>query len=159
MTGLPRWDRAGLCLQGLSPHAPHESILSQQLALCGPPCNPSLHPRPTHPHPTAAGEVVEILGDALCLAETPIPLKLARLFLLSDILHNTASGARGASRYRRCGARRGDCGACGAGCSQGSEPARWLGWSRCSSAPAPSPASSQPPAAHLPPSRPLAQPA
>jgi hypothetical protein len=51
----------------------------------------------------AATEVVEILGDSLTLAETPIPLKIARLFLASDILHNTSSGVRNASRYRRWG--------------------------------------------------------
>ena len=44
----------------------------------------------------------EILGDALTLSETPIPLKIARLFLASDILHNTSSGVRNATRYRRC---------------------------------------------------------
>lgn len=46
--------------------------------------------------------MVEILSDSLTLIETPIPLKIARLFLASDILHNTASGVRNASRYRRC---------------------------------------------------------
>jgi U2-associated protein SR140 len=45
--------------------------------------------------------VVEVLSDSLTLSETPIPLKVARLFLLSDILHNTSSGVRNASRYRR----------------------------------------------------------
>lgn len=50
----------------------------------------------------AAGEVVEILSDSLTLSETPVPLKIARLFLASDILHNTSSGVRNASRYRRC---------------------------------------------------------
>ncbi|KAL4450080.1 hypothetical protein ABPG77_010749 [Micractinium sp. CCAP 211/92] len=48
----------------------------------------------------SAGEVVEILSDSLTLSETPIPLKIARLFLASDILHNTSSGVRNASRYR-----------------------------------------------------------
>ncbi|PRW57019.1 U2 snRNP-associated SURP motif-containing -like isoform X1 [Chlorella sorokiniana] len=48
----------------------------------------------------SASEVCEILGDALTLSETPIPLKIARLFLASDILHNTSSGVRNATRYR-----------------------------------------------------------
>ena len=54
-----------------------------------------------YPACLAASEVVEILSDSLTLSETPIPLKVARLFLVSDILHNTASGIRNASRYRR----------------------------------------------------------
>ena len=41
-----------------------------------------------------------MLGDALTLPETPIPLKVARLFLLSDILHNSTAPVRNASRYR-----------------------------------------------------------
>lgn len=57
---------------------------------------------PTLVHLPAASEVCEILGDALTLSETPIPLKIARLFLASDILHNTSSGVRNATRYRRC---------------------------------------------------------
>lgn len=42
----------------------------------------------------------EVLGDALTLPETPIPVKMARLFLLSDILHNSTAPVRNASRYR-----------------------------------------------------------
>ena len=68
------------------------------IATCAP-------PRPCSPG-AAAGEVVEILSDSLTLSETPIPLKIARLFLASDILHNTSSGVRNASRYRRCGPAR-----------------------------------------------------
>ncbi|GAB4814277.1 hypothetical protein N2152v2_001323 [Parachlorella kessleri] len=48
----------------------------------------------------SASEVVEVLSDALTLAETPIPLKVARLFLASDILHNSTAPVRNASRYR-----------------------------------------------------------
>jgi len=48
----------------------------------------------------AATEVVEVLSDALTLSETPIPLKVARLFLVSDILHNSTAPVRNASRYR-----------------------------------------------------------
>lgn len=39
----------------------------------------------------AAGEVVDILAQSLSLAETPVPLKVARLFLASDILHNSTA--------------------------------------------------------------------
>eukprot|EP00798_Chlamydomonas_sp_ICE-L_P032267 gene32267-16833_t len=48
----------------------------------------------------AAGEVVEILSEALTLPETPVPTKIARLFLVSDILHNSTAPVRNASRYR-----------------------------------------------------------
>ncbi len=41
-----------------------------------------------------------MLVDSLTLSETPISLKVARLFLLSDILHNTTAAVRNASRYR-----------------------------------------------------------
>ena len=45
-------------------------------------------------------QIVEILTDALTLSETPIPTKVARLFLTSDILHNSTAPVRNASRYR-----------------------------------------------------------
>lgn len=44
--------------------------------------------------------MVEILTDALTLPETPVGLKIARLLLLSDLLHNTSASVRNASRYR-----------------------------------------------------------
>ena len=46
------------------------------------------------------GQVVEILTDALTLPETPIGAKVARLLLVSDLLHNTMARVRNASRYR-----------------------------------------------------------
>ncbi len=45
-------------------------------------------------------QVVEVLTDALSLPETPVPLKVARLLLASDILHNSTAPVRNASRYR-----------------------------------------------------------
>jgi len=36
----------------------------------------------------ASEDVVEALRDSLMVAETAMPVKLARLYLLSDILHN-----------------------------------------------------------------------
>lgn len=45
-------------------------------------------------------QVVEILADALTLPETPVPSKVARLMLVSDVLHNSTAPVRNASRYR-----------------------------------------------------------
>ena len=45
-------------------------------------------------------QIVEILTDALTLSETAIPTKVARLFLASDVLHNSTAPVRNASRYR-----------------------------------------------------------
>jgi hypothetical protein len=45
-------------------------------------------------------QVVEVLSDALTLPETPVPTKVARLMLVSDILHNSTAPVRNASRYR-----------------------------------------------------------
>ena len=41
-----------------------------------------------------------MLTDALSLPETPVPVKVARLLLASDILHNSTAPVRNASRYR-----------------------------------------------------------
>ena len=42
-----------------------------------------------------------VLMESLTLAQTPIPKKLARLYLISDILHNSSTAyVRGASLYR-----------------------------------------------------------
>lgn len=52
-------------------------------------------------HGTAAAvQVVEILADSLTLPETPVPSKVARLMLVSDVLHNSTASVRNASRYR-----------------------------------------------------------
>ncbi|KAG9130725.1 hypothetical protein Leryth_012674 [Lithospermum erythrorhizon] len=48
----------------------------------------------------AAGEVVEVLTESLTLKETPIPTKVARLMLVSDILHNSSAPVKHASAYR-----------------------------------------------------------
>ncbi|KAH9625865.1 hypothetical protein KSS87_008003 [Heliosperma pusillum] len=48
----------------------------------------------------AAGEIVEVLTESLTLKETPIPTKVARLMLVSDILHNSSSPVKNASAYR-----------------------------------------------------------
>lgn len=46
----------------------------------------------------AAADVVEVLEEALTLPETPPATKLARLFLVNDILHNSTAPVRNASR-------------------------------------------------------------
>lgn len=46
----------------------------------------------------AAAEVADILLESLTLDETPPPAKIARLFLVSDILHNSTAPVRNASR-------------------------------------------------------------
>ncbi|OIV93798.1 hypothetical protein TanjilG_03761 [Lupinus angustifolius] len=48
----------------------------------------------------AAGEIVDVLTESLTLKETPIPTKIARLMLVSDILHNSSAPVRNASAYR-----------------------------------------------------------
>lgn len=48
----------------------------------------------------AAGEVVEVLTESLTLEETPIPTKVSRLMLVSDILHNSSAPVKNASAYR-----------------------------------------------------------
>ncbi|KAH7671816.1 ENTH/VHS domain-containing protein [Dioscorea alata] len=48
----------------------------------------------------AAGEIVEVLSESLTLKETPIPTKVARLMLVSDILHNSSAPVKNSSAYR-----------------------------------------------------------
>lgn len=45
-------------------------------------------------------QVVEVLTESLTLKETPIPTKVARLMLVSDILHNSSAPVKNASAYR-----------------------------------------------------------
>jgi len=52
-------------------------------------------------HAEASGEVVETLCESLCLDETATPLKLARFYAVSDILHNTNARVKNASSYRQ----------------------------------------------------------
>ncbi|KAI9008956.1 hypothetical protein CLU79DRAFT_775369 [Phycomyces nitens] len=52
-------------------------------------------------HADAADEVVEIVCKALVIPETPISTKLARLFLVSDILHNSSVHVPNAWKYRQ----------------------------------------------------------
>ena len=45
-------------------------------------------------------QIVEVITESLTLLETPIPLKIARFMLVSDILHNSSAPVRNASAYR-----------------------------------------------------------
>ncbi|KNC80293.1 hypothetical protein SARC_07341 [Sphaeroforma arctica JP610] len=49
-------------------------------------------------HSAAAEEIVEVLTDSLSIPQTPIPTKIARLYIVSDVLHNTT--VKGASFFR-----------------------------------------------------------
>jgi len=51
-------------------------------------------------HAEEAKEIVEIITESLSLDETPIPKKVARLCLVSDILYNSTAPVRNASAYR-----------------------------------------------------------
>ena len=51
-------------------------------------------------HAAAAAEISDALIQALTLRETPIAVKVARLFLLSDILHNSNASQVNAAAYR-----------------------------------------------------------
>jgi hypothetical protein len=48
----------------------------------------------------SAREIMTLLKESLCIATTSIPSKIARLYLLSDILHNSGAPVKQASSYR-----------------------------------------------------------
>jgi U2-associated protein SR140 len=51
-------------------------------------------------HAPAAAEISDTLIQALSLPETPVAVKVARLFLLSDVLHNSNAAQSNAAAYR-----------------------------------------------------------
>lgn len=51
-------------------------------------------------HADAAEEIVHTVSESLMINETPVPVKLARLHLLSDILHNSSAPVKNASQFR-----------------------------------------------------------
>ncbi|KAG0169240.1 U2 snRNP-associated SURP domain-containing protein [Apophysomyces sp. BC1015] len=51
-------------------------------------------------HADAADEVIDIICKSLVIPETPMSMKLARLFLVSDILHNSSVHVPNAWKYR-----------------------------------------------------------
>lgn len=52
-------------------------------------------------HSDAADEVVECITEALCNEGTAITKKIARLYLVNDILHNCGVKVNNASHYRK----------------------------------------------------------
>ncbi|GET63257.1 U2 snRNP-associated SURP motif-containing protein-like [Rhizophagus irregularis DAOM 181602=DAOM 197198] len=51
-------------------------------------------------HSDAADEIVEIICKTLMIKETPIPTKVARLYLVSDVLHNSSVSVPNAWKFR-----------------------------------------------------------
>lgn len=52
-------------------------------------------------HAHAADEIIDVITKSLLIAATPIfPVKMARLYLLSDILHNSGTPVPNAWKYR-----------------------------------------------------------
>ncbi|XP_063237472.1 U2 snRNP-associated SURP motif-containing protein [Bacillus rossius redtenbacheri] len=52
-------------------------------------------------HGDAAEEICDCLAESLSILQTPIPKKIARLYLISDILHNCGVKVTNASNYRK----------------------------------------------------------
>eukprot|EP00656_Telonema_subtile_P058312 TRINITY_DN9843_c0_g1_i2.p1 TRINITY_DN9843_c0_g1~~TRINITY_DN9843_c0_g1_i2.p1 ORF type:complete len:225 (+),score=78.31 TRINITY_DN9843_c0_g1_i2:186-860(+) len=51
-------------------------------------------------HAEFSGDIVKCISEALTLKETPAATKVARLYLVSDILHNSSAPVKNASSYR-----------------------------------------------------------
>ena len=45
-------------------------------------------------------QIVECMYEALTLTETPLPLKIARLYLVNDILQNSTAHIPNAAHFR-----------------------------------------------------------
>ncbi|GFG39613.1 hypothetical protein Cfor_02887, partial [Coptotermes formosanus] len=52
-------------------------------------------------HSEAADEICDCIAESLSILQTPIPKKIARLYLISDILHNCGVKITNASYYRK----------------------------------------------------------
>ncbi|KAM8835305.1 U2 snRNP-associated SURP motif-containing protein isoform 1-T1 [Synchiropus picturatus] len=52
-------------------------------------------------HADAAEEVVSQVSESFSLLQTPLQRKIARLYLVSDVLHNSCAKVAGASYYRK----------------------------------------------------------
>ncbi|XP_064456681.1 U2 snRNP-associated SURP motif-containing protein-like isoform X2 [Ornithodoros turicata] len=52
-------------------------------------------------HAEAAEEIVDCIGESLSIAQTPLHKKVARLYLISDILHNCSVRVANASFFRK----------------------------------------------------------
>ncbi|KAK3095578.1 hypothetical protein FSP39_016278, partial [Pinctada imbricata] len=53
-------------------------------------------------HAESAEEIVECITESLSILQTPIPKKVARIFLVSDILFNSSAKVPNASFFRKC---------------------------------------------------------
>jgi len=52
-------------------------------------------------HSEYAEEIVECVCESLSILETPIPTKVARLYVVNDILHNTGTKIQNVSNFRK----------------------------------------------------------
>ncbi|XP_006002850.1 U2 snRNP-associated SURP motif-containing protein isoform X2 [Latimeria chalumnae] len=52
-------------------------------------------------HAEAAEEIVDCIAESLSILKTPLPKKIARLYLVSDVLHNSSAKVSNASYYRK----------------------------------------------------------
>ncbi|XP_077365063.1 U2 snRNP-associated SURP motif-containing protein isoform X1 [Festucalex cinctus] len=52
-------------------------------------------------HAEAAEEIVECITESLSILKTPLPKKIARLYLVSDVLYNSSAKVANASYYRK----------------------------------------------------------
>ncbi|XP_041125799.1 U2 snRNP-associated SURP motif-containing protein-like isoform X2 [Polyodon spathula] len=52
-------------------------------------------------HADAAEEIVECIAESLSILKTPLPKKIARLYLVSDMLYNSSAKVTNASYYRK----------------------------------------------------------
>ncbi|XP_047130391.1 U2 snRNP-associated SURP motif-containing protein isoform X1 [Hydra vulgaris] len=52
-------------------------------------------------HAEYSDEIVECICESLSILETPLSTKVARLFVVSDILHNSSAKVRNASSFRK----------------------------------------------------------
>ncbi|XP_062872309.1 U2 snRNP-associated SURP motif-containing protein isoform X2 [Trichomycterus rosablanca] len=52
-------------------------------------------------HADAAEEIVECIAESLSILKTPLPKKIARLYLVSDVLFNSSAKVANASYYRK----------------------------------------------------------
>lgn len=52
-------------------------------------------------HSDAAEEVVDLICKSMLMTDSPLSVKLARLYLVSDILHNSSVHVSNAWKYRK----------------------------------------------------------
>lgn len=52
-------------------------------------------------HAESGEEIVECIAESLSIQSTPLPKKIARLYLISDILHNCSAKIANSSFFRK----------------------------------------------------------